>query len=54
VPVNVRDIQILEDFIIIDMAETNNAQIILGWPILATASSHIDVRKGRISFEVER
>ena len=43
----------LEDFIVVDMPETNDAQIILGRPILATASCHINVREGRISFEVE-
>ena len=43
----------LEDFIIVDMPRTYDAQIILGQPILATAGCHIDVRKGRITFEVE-
>ena len=43
----------LEDFIIVDMLETVDAQIILDWPILATTSCHIDVREGRVSFEVE-
>lgn len=50
VPVNIGDIQMLEDFIVVDMPETDNAQIILGRPILATASCHIDVRGGRIPF----
>jgi len=35
------------------MPETNDAQIILGRPILAIAGCHIDVREGHISFEVE-
>ena len=52
-PVNIGDIWVLEDFIVVDMPETNDAQIILGRPILATASCHINVREGRISFEVE-
>ena len=43
----------LEEFIIVDMLETNNAQMVLGQPFLATASRHIDVRKGRIIFEVK-
>ena len=43
----------LEDFIIVDMPEKDDAQIILGRPILATASCHIDVRKRRITFELE-
>ena len=54
VPVNIGDIWMLEDFIIVDMAETDNAQIILRQPILVTVDCHIDVREGRISFEVER
>ena len=43
----------LEDFIIVDMPETDDAQIILGRPILAIAGCHIDVKEGLISFEVE-
>jgi len=44
---------VLEDFTIVDMPETNDAQIILGWPILATVGCHIGIRKGRTTFEVE-
>jgi len=53
VPVNIGDIWVLEDFIIVDMPEIDNAQIILGRPISAIASYHINVRKGHITFEVE-
>ena len=53
-PVNVGDTWVLEDFTIVDMPETDDAQIILGRPILAIASCHIDVRKGRITFELQR
>jgi len=53
VPVNIGDIWMLEDFIIVDMPKTDDAQIILSQPIFATASCHIDVRKGRITFELE-
>ena len=42
-----------EDFIVVDMPETDDSQIILGMPILVTASCHINVREGHISFEVE-
>ena len=52
-PVIIGDIWILEDFIIIDMLETDDAQIILGRPILATTGGHIDVREGCVSFEGE-
>ena len=43
----------MEEFIIADMPETDDAQIILGRPILATAGCHINVRKGWITSEVE-
>jgi len=52
-PVNIRDIWVSEDFIIVNMPKTNDAQIILGRPLLATAGCQIDVRKGRITFEVQ-
>jgi len=35
------------------MSETDDAQIILGRLILATAGCPIDVRNGQITFEVE-
>jgi len=44
--VNIGDIWVLEDFIIVDMPKIDDAPIILGRPILATAGCHIDVRKG--------
>ena len=51
--VNIGDIWMLKNFIVVDMPETDDAQIILGRPILATTGCHIDVREGCISFEVE-
>ena len=53
VPVNIGDIWVLEYFIVVDMLQTDDTQIILGWSILATAGCHIDVIEGRISFEIE-
>jgi len=53
VPVNIGDIWVLGDLIIVDIPETNDAQIILRRPILAAVGCHMDVRKGRITFEVE-
>jgi len=44
VPVNIGDIWVLEDIILVDMPETDDAQIILGRPIFATAGCDIDVR----------
>ena len=43
----------LEDFVIVNVPKTDDAQIILGRLILATAGCHIDVREGHISFEVK-
>ena len=50
-PANIGDIWVLEGFIIVDMPETDDA--LLGRPILATVGCHIDVRNGRVTFEVE-
>ena len=35
------------------MTETDDAQIILGRPFMATAGCHIDVKTGQITFEVQ-
>jgi len=43
----------LKDFIIVDMTETDDIQIILGRPFMAVAGCHINVRKGRITFKVQ-
>ena len=43
----------LEDVIVVDIPKTDDAQMILGRPIFTTTGCHIDVREGRISFEVE-
>jgi len=42
----------LEGFIIIDITETDDAQIILARLFCASAGCHIDVRRGWITFEV--
>jgi len=52
-PIKIGDISVLEDFIIADMIEIDDAQIILGRPLLATSDCSIDVRGGRITFGVE-
>jgi len=44
--------RVLEDFIIADMTKFGDAQIILGRPFLATSGCIIDVKGGRITFEV--
>ena len=43
----------LENFIVADMTENDDAQIILNRPFLATAGCHIDIKRGRITFEVQ-
>ena len=42
-----------EDFIIADITETDDAQIILNRPYLATSNCNIDVKVGHITFDVE-
>ena len=46
--VSIGDIWVLKDFIIVDMPETDDAQIIVGRPILVTIGCYINVRKGRV------
>jgi len=54
VPVKIGDIWVLKDFIIADITETNDTLIILGRPFMAIVGCHIDVKRGWITFEVER
>jgi len=44
---------VLVDFISADMNETDDALIILGRPFLGTSGRNIDIKGGRITFEVE-
>jgi len=50
VPVKIRVIWVLEDFIIVDISKTDDAQIILGMP-LATSGCNIDVKRGQLQVE---
>jgi len=47
VPVKIGDLRVLEDLIITDMIETDDAQIIFGRPFFATSGYTIDVKGGR-------
>ena len=47
VSVKVEDLWVLEDFIIADITETDDAQIIHGRPFLAASGYMIDVKGGR-------
>jgi len=42
-PVKIGDILVLKDFIIVDMTKTDDNQIILGRPFMATIACHIDI-----------
>ncbi|CAJ2651912.1 uncharacterized protein LOC123905413 [Trifolium pratense] len=52
VPVRIGQFFIPTDFIVMDIREDSNAPIILGRPFLATAGAIIDVKKGKLTFEV--
>ena len=43
----------LEDFIITDMIETDDAEIILSRPFLTILGCNIDVKRGWIAFKVQ-
>ena len=40
------------DFVVLDMAKYSRTQIILGRPFLATAGCKIDVKEGKLTFDV--
>lgn len=52
VPVCIGQLYILTDFIIMHIKEDVNTPIILGQPFLATVGAIIDVKKGKLTFEV--
>ena len=52
VPVRVGQFYIPTDFIIMDIKEDASTPIILGRPFLATAGAIIDVKRGKLTFEV--
>ena len=52
VPVRIGQFYIPTDFIIMDITEDSVTPIILGRPFLATVGAIIDVKKGRLTFEV--
>jgi len=51
-PINASDFYVPIDFVILDMAEDFRTQIILGGPFLATAGCKIDVKEGKLTFDV--
>ncbi|XP_050875110.1 uncharacterized protein LOC127078720 [Lathyrus oleraceus] len=50
--VRIGQLYIPTDFVIMDINKDSNIPIILGRPFLATAGAIIDVKKGRLTFEV--
>jgi len=52
VPTTVGDFYVPIDFVVLDMAEESHTQIILGRPFLATAGCKIDVKDGKLTFDV--
>lgn len=53
VPVKIGKIFIPTDFVVIDMMEDEEILILLGRPFLSTAGAIIDVKRGKMTFEVE-
>jgi len=52
VPIKIGDFWVPEDFVVADVTETDDAQIILGRSLLATTGCTVDVKGGRITFKV--
>lgn len=52
IPIRIGEFYIPTDFIIIYIKEDSNIPIILGRPFLATAGAIINVKRGKITFEV--
>ncbi|XP_050909797.1 uncharacterized protein LOC127123636 [Lathyrus oleraceus] len=52
IPVRIGQFYIPTDFVIMDIKEDSHIPIILGRPFLDTAGAIIDVKKGKLTFEV--
>ena len=52
VPIKVGDLYVLVNSVILEIEEDTRIPIILGRPFLATARCRIDVKNGKLSFEV--
>jgi hypothetical protein len=51
-PLQVKKFYILIDFVVIEMNEDPDTPLILGRPFLNTAGTQIDVRGGKLTFEI--
>ena len=52
IPIKIERIYIPTDFVVVDIPEDHDVLIILGRPFLATAGAIVDVKNGRIVFQV--
>jgi hypothetical protein len=52
IPVNIEGIYIPADFMVVDIEEDDDCPMILGRPFLATGGTIVDVKHGRIIFQV--
>ena len=52
VPLRIGQLYIPTDFVVMDITEDSSIPILLGRPFLATAGAIIDVKKGKLTFEV--
>ena len=53
VPTKVGDLYVLVDFVILEMEEGMRTPIILGRPFLATVGCRIDIKNGKLPFDVD-
>jgi len=52
IPIKIEGIYIPADFVVVDIPEDSDVPIILGRPFLATAGAIVNVKNGRIVFQV--
>jgi len=52
IPIKIEGIYIPADFVVVDIPEDSDVPIILGRPFLATTGAIVDVKNGRIVFQV--
>ena len=52
IPIKIEWIYIPADFVVVDIPKDSDVPIILGRPFLATAGAIVDVKNGRIVFQV--
>ncbi|XP_050893878.1 uncharacterized protein LOC127100667 [Lathyrus oleraceus] len=52
IPVRIRQLYIPTDFVVMDIKKDDEIPILLGRPFLSTAGAIIDVKRGKLTFEV--